>query len=753
MVSATQVWLNRDTCLVRDGESRRLVFHGTQAASWREGETAIRNALLVQLAEEPRIILEDLAKAFGLSSEAVRLIRRKAEREGVLAVMLPSHPGRAPLASEVRVRMEKLFEEGKCNEEVRAALGGKIASSTVSKYRRLWKARVQETPPPEPTQQPLPLPPVAEQAEPASKAVECVEEEARCAAVSESNSEAAQGEIRAPRDESAHRAGAPLRENAPETADIERTGAKACIEESVPRSRRSVQHLGAWLLVAMVKSLGLHENARTLLSPKSRRPVRVALDALISALAIGEGCVEGVRRLATRTCAILLLSSAAPSATWIRRTLGSVAGTAEGFHERFAANLIRAAHAEAEPGRPVVFYIDNHTREYTGEQELSWHWKMQDDRAVPGVTDYWIHDAHGSPIAPVTAFQQGSLVAYLPRCAALIRGALGKQPRVLVVFDRGGAFPTAMVDLKTLPDGQVDFLTYERAPFSKHGREYFKRHGEELELTDRDGKKESVLVIDGGKYLGDGRGRVRRICLLMPDDTQLNLLTSSNEDAAWLAQTLFARWRQENAFKFGGDRWGFDQLDSRQVEPYAPGTLIPNPYRRSLMKSRDDAIEKEGKLRCQIARLKAGDPERAQLKARLADVLETKALVTKALYSATEQIFIEKTHLAGRLVHHRREYKLLVDTVRIGCANAEDRLARMLADHLPRPAEAKRVIQNMLKAPGNVSVTQDKITVSLDPSGNRSELLALRQLLKEVNALRLRHPGDPLRRRLSFVLL
>ena len=749
-VDPSQAWFCRDGCLVREGEHVSLVMHGTRVASWEESETAIRNALLIHLAEEPRIVLEDLAKAFRLSSEAIRKIRRKAEKEGLLAVMLPSRSGRAPLAPELRVRMESLFEQGESNEEVRKALDGKVAASTVSKYRQLWATRPPEDVPQEPTQQSLPLPLVAESTTQASE--ERSAEEGTACARPEADSDAASGEIRAPRQESEYRAGEPLREDAAQTARVERGGAKACIVEIAPHSRRSVQHVGTWLLLAMVESLGLHEDARQLLHSKSRRPVRIALDALIAALGIGEGCVEGVRRLATRTCAMLLLASAAPSATWIRRALGAAAADSTGFHERFSARLIRASREAAQPERPVVFYVDNHTREYTGEHELTWHWKMQEDRAVPGVTDYWIHDVNGCPIAPVTAFQQGSLVAFLPLCAKRIRDALGKEAPVLVVFDRGGAFPTAMVDLKELPDGKVDFLTYERAPFPKHGREYFLRHGKKLDLVDRDGKKERVLVLDGGKYLGDGRGRVRRICLLMPDDVQLNLLTSSDQDAAWLVQTLFARWRQENAFKFGGDRWGFDQLDSRQVEPYAPGTLIPNPYRRNLEKSRDEATVREGKLRCQLARLKADDPKRAEIEARLNDVMETRAIVTKALYNSTEQIFIERTHLAGKLVHHRPEFKLLVDTVRVGCASAEDRLARMLAEHLPRAAEAKRVIQNIFKASGSVTVNQEKITISLDPSGNCSELRAIRQLLKEVNELGLTHPGDPRCRRLSFTL-
>ena len=150
-----QVWIARDTCLVRDGEWRRLVFHGIQAAAWRQSETAIRNAVLVQLAQEPKVILEDLAKAFELSSEAVRLIRRKAEREGLLAVMLPQPRGNPPLAPELRERMEKLFAQGIKSERVFEKLSQKVSRATISKYRRQWEARESRPRQTEPSQQSL----------------------------------------------------------------------------------------------------------------------------------------------------------------------------------------------------------------------------------------------------------------------------------------------------------------------------------------------------------------------------------------------------------------------------------------------------------------------------------------------------------------------------------------------------------------------------------------------------------------------
>jgi len=762
----THSWFGRYGCVVRRDSRVELVMHKTLVGSWEEGETAIRNAFLVQLAKDPQIILEDLARAFGLSSEAIRLIRRKAEAEGLLSVMLPTRRDSTSVAPELRERMEKLFTQGKKGKEVHRALDGQIALSTVSKYFKRWEALAAEAAPQElvESQSTLPFLPVEVFASapvpPAkTKANAPTAEVIRPSMVAEDSGPETvvppAAPFRAPREESEYRA-APLDEEA-ETADEERGGATRRIEPCLPKSQRSVQHAGTWLLMAMIATLGLYEDARELFAQKSHSrhlPLRIALDALIAALAIGEGCVEGVRRLVTRTCTALLLSTAAPSATWIRRTLGSVAKepVSGELHNRLAAGLIHSAHEQTEPGRPSVFFIDNHTREYTGALTLAWHWKMQADRAVPGVTDYWIHNAHGLPITPITAFQQGSLVAFLPPCAKVLRDVLGKEPRVLAVFDRGGAFPTAMVELRELPEGSVDFLTYERAPFKRYGPRHFKKHGKVVRLI-RAGKQLRVLVLDHGKNLGEGRGRVRRLSLLMPGDVQINLLTSSDQDPPWLISTLFLRWVQENGFKFGGERWGFDQLDSRQAEPYPKGTTIPNPYRRNLERVRDETLAHEGKLRCRLARLLPGALfERAELKKDLAEALHSLARIKGALSESPKRTLIEQTDLHGTLVHHQREYKHLVDTIRIACVNAEGKLARMLQPHLTEKPEAKRVLQNLFKAPGNIRVTSSRITVTLDPSANRAELRAIVGLLRRINRMRLPHPGDPKARPLKFAL-
>jgi hypothetical protein len=46
----------------------------------------------------------------------------------------------------------------------------------------------------------------------------------------------------------------------------------------------------------------------------------------------------------------------------------------------------------------VWLYVDNHLRPYTGQHVIRKGWRMQDKRAVPGTTDYYVHDEEGCPL-------------------------------------------------------------------------------------------------------------------------------------------------------------------------------------------------------------------------------------------------------------------------------------------------------------------------------------------------------------------
>jgi hypothetical protein len=77
--SPETVWFAPRCCVVRREDVRDVVVGGILVATIEAKDTAFRNLLLAGLAEEPEVHLGQLARGFGLSSEAVRQIRRLYE--------------------------------------------------------------------------------------------------------------------------------------------------------------------------------------------------------------------------------------------------------------------------------------------------------------------------------------------------------------------------------------------------------------------------------------------------------------------------------------------------------------------------------------------------------------------------------------------------------------------------------------------------------------------------------------------------
>jgi len=752
----TVEWFSQNGCVVREGDVRRVVIGKLQVGSWEPGERGIRNALMVKLAEDPTVVYEALARAFDVSPETLRLQRRLYEEEGLEAVLKRGeahHKGGKPLAPAVRRRMEELFAQGKTTAEVEAALEGKARYAAIARYRKRWEEKRARRGEPA-KQEMLPLAPPASQAEatvtraPGPAAVQQASAPSEAAASAAAESEPLPP-IRVPRTTSERVArGAPVAEQAPPEAE----GALAEVAEFAPFSARGVQHLGAWLLLVTVASLGLYEHLRSHEQRKPRgRPLRVAVDAVLTGLAIGGRCVESVRRLATSTVAAMMLAGVAPSATWVRRTLGGYcAGTvSEQVLREVAGELLRGAKERTPPRKPVVLFFDGHVRPYSGIYELRRVWRMQGKCTVPGAMEYWVHDAEGRPVMLIPVAPNASLPDTVRRWVAFLREKLGKETPLLLVFDRAGAFPGLF---KWLRDAGVQFVTYQRATYRKFRGEWFARHGRPLTLREADGTKVELMVHASWMNLGCERGRVRRIRLLMPDGAQMNVVACSKQAVGWLCQTLFSRWRQENGLKHGVERWGINQLDGRQVEDVPAGTMVANPRRTTLDKALRKAKEREKDLRLELQQMYPGHPDRPEVKKALKANRAGQRDLVKARGETPKKVPIEQTDLQGALKQHTREYKLLVDTFRCVAQNAEAELAASLAPTMKRPAEAKRLLQNLFNAKGDIRVSKDAITVSLDPAANRSERDALVAFFTELNRRGLCHPGDPHARPVRFEL-
>jgi hypothetical protein len=153
------------------------------------------------------------------------------------------------------------------------------------------------------------------------------------------------------------------------------------------------------------------------------------------------------------------------SASWTRRVLHDFADdAAKTFPEAMASRLLtRAGEGEDR----VFLFVDNHLRPYTGQHVVRKGWRMQDRRPVPGTTDYYVHDEEGCPLWRMSTTSHDSLCAWLMPVVEFAKLSLGDDVTPVLVFDRGGAYPETMAELR---DAGAEFVTYERKPYPQVGR-------------------------------------------------------------------------------------------------------------------------------------------------------------------------------------------------------------------------------------------------------------------------------------------
>lgn len=742
-------WFSPRGCVVLRANGRRDVFvSGAMVGGFEAGDFAMRNVLLVTVADDETVVLVHLARAFGLVSQSVTRIRKQAREEGLVAVVKRHYVSRG--AWKVTPAMERkvvrLFEKGLNQKETRAKLNGALSAGTLNKLHKKWRAATAEA-------EAAAKAKAKEEAQQLSFGSALEQEEARVSELSSvtvvaegakeegttepSASDAAEvvspavtGVLEVKKEESGYVARAEDDGGDEDGRTLATTG---------PVSARHVQFLGGWLLVALTARLGLHAAVASESAKQGAdKALRLAVDAVTVALGIGQHCVEGVRRLAHGTAGALLLAARAPSAVWVRSVLGAAAAKSHGFliGAKLSGTLLR--EAAARRGELAVFYVDNHLRPYTGLRRLLYGWRMQDKRAKPGTTDVHVHDADGRPVYRLATQAHDSLGKLLLPIGAVLRFALGNEQRILLAFDRAASLADVLAELR---DHLFELVVYEKKPYRRLPAKLFQKS----------------FVLDGVRLrwyernanLGDGRGRVRRIALRLPDGHQLNLLAHSSASATTLITIMAARWNQENAFKHGIERWGLNQLDGRTFRPLDAGFVIPSPEHRRVEASLLAIREAEGQLRRKLRR--TSRPERrVELKGELARNLEGQRALEEKRSHVPTHCTVKEAGLHGKLMRHQDEYKAVIDTIRTACINVEADLATKLAPAMARPREAKRLLRNLFSASGDLRVTANSIEVVLDVAGTKNERDALAALCCTVNDWKLTHPGDVAARPLRF---
>jgi len=466
--------------------------------------------------------------------------------------------------------------------------------------------------------------------------------------------------------------------------------------------------------------------------------------ALLSAtsicFALGAATIEQVKHL-TAACAGPLAGLAVlPDLRTLRPRLAALADATDpaALQAMFAAAMLAA-----EPCASGVYYVDDHFVPYTGAKPVGKGWNNKRGRAEKGRADTHVTAHDGRAICFVTGDPSG-LTVTLPAALAELKKAAGPGAKIMLGFDRGGAYPRVFRHCR---DADVHWVTYRRAPLAVPAGLPI------LATIIRGGRPRQITRAEETVQLKD-YGDARQITLFDHDHVALQILTSDFDACpAAILSWLKSRWREENFLKYASANYGIDAICDYIAAIETSTKIIDNPARKRTASAvrtakaalaaaqqelaallRDPSIparDKNGTL-IPAAQDKITHAEQA-LAAAEAARRKTPARLPANVIDPDAKIALLRTCRRG-----------LQMVLRLLAHNAEHWLSAHLNAYLCDDDEYRAITrQTIIRGlAGIITYTPDAITVDLDEPDAPRITRALDLLLDEINQTPPSLPGD-----------
>jgi hypothetical protein len=249
-------------------------------------------------------------------------------------------------------------------------------------------------------------------------------------------------------------------------------------------------------------------------------------------------------------------------------------------------------------------------------------------------------------------------------------------------------------------------------------------------------------------------GPWRRVVVRTKDGHQTPILTNLGPEvgAARVACLMFARWRQENLFKYMGAHHGLDQLISYGTDPADADTLVANPERKQLDRQIAEKRKQLTALRADLGDALLDEPKagRSAHGLKIAQAGAVKRL--RDLESDIDTLVATRKPLPARVPvadtgQHRdimrHEHKAIIDRIKISAYNAEEWLLERLVIHYPNPHDVRDLLRSFAELSGTINTTDndDSVVVTLDPPDTPIHRRALRGLIEDLNTIGATFPG------------
>src|SRR5271165_6991408 len=667
-----------------DSGGQTMIFAGpVQLFQYAGEDTATRNVAVAVL-RQLGFGGTEVAAVMGLTPNYVATLRQRSLREGTAGLIRAAgRPRETGEASWDRARAWRAA--GMRDAEIARRLG--VNQSTV--LRRLGRAHVQEA---------LPLTPEPAAAEPGAREPQ---------------------------------AGEPQVTEPEQAAGTGLAGPDPALRPAGFSSR----YAGAMLLHAFFA-----RTAAGAVLAGAAGPQDVALLTAVSmCFALGAATTEQFKHLAAAEAGPLAGLSTLPGLRALRPELARIADAADPLRLQ---TLFAAAMLAADPVTSGVYCVDDHFVPYAGAKPVAKGWNNKRGRAARGRADTHVTAHDGRAVCFVSGEPSG-LSATLPKALAELKKAAGPGARIMLGFDRGGAYPQVFTHCR----GQkVHWVTYRRAPLAVPAKLPV------ITTITYAGRTRQISWAEETVQLKD-YGDAPQVTLFEHGRVALQILTSDCDACtAEILSWLKSRWREENFLKYASENYGIDKICDYLATIETNAKLIRNPARDQANAAVRDAEKTLAAAERGLAVL-LGDPglSPAAKNDRIPGLQEN---ITRARAAAAAAVTARKpipAKLPASTINPDAKTALLRAgrrglqmVLRLLAHNAEHWLSGHLNAYLRDDDEYRAITrQTIIRGlAGTITWTPAAITVQLDQPGSARVTRALALLIDEINATPPAMPGD-----------
>ena len=417
---------------------------------------------------------------------------------------------------------------------------------------------------------------------------------------------------------------------------------------------------------------------------------------------------------------------------------------------------------EAEP----MFYVDGHVRVYHGElAQLPRHYVARQKLYLRAAVDYWINALDGQPFFYVNQeIDHGlvqalgkDIVPWLETHAPISPEHQQRMendtltPRFTVVFDREGYSPDLF---EALQARRIAVLSYHRYP----GEDWEAREFQSQEVTLSNGERVQMNLAERGTRLPKGLW-IREVRKLTASGEQISLVSTHGRlEAGALAAALFARWAQENFFRYMRQNYALDRLVEYGDEDISDTEVAVNPAWQTLNREVRKQHEALKKARAQFAAASLTEPvsDAAVTRFTLAqgEQQETIEQRQRQLEELRRQRKATPHHIpvkdlpeGVRFTRLLPERKHFIDTIKMISYRAETSMAGILREKMARADDARALLRQIYDTECDLipDPQAGTLTVMLHHLTQAAHDQVLRHLCDQLNETETLFPNTQLR--------